>query len=114
MSECYGIYASSAIAGQSCSRNLVGGSIAFATNSMFKGMTVRWAIVMMGGIASVLALVPFVAYIYGPQIRARSKYSRVLMQQERDARDEERIQREVKGMDLTGTEDLEGDANEKA
>ncbi|TXT10572.1 hypothetical protein VHUM_02077 [Vanrija humicola] len=111
VSECYGIYASSAIAGQSSARNLIGGCIAFATNSMFERMTVRWAIVMMASFAAVLALVPFVAFFYGPQIRARSKYSKLLMQQERDTIDAERIQREARGMDGHEFEDLEGDAN---
>lgn len=78
---------------------------------MFRNMTVRWAMVMMGGIAAALALVPFVAYFFGPQIRERSKYSRMLMEQERDAIENERIQRELRGMPLSGTEDLEGDAN---
>ncbi|WOO83005.1 Efflux pump atB [Vanrija pseudolonga] len=111
VSECYGVFASSAIAGQSSARNLIGGCIAFATNTMFERMTPRWAIVMMASFAAVLALVPFVAFFYGPQIRARSKYSKVLMQQERDAIDAERIQREARGMDGHDFEDLEGDAN---
>lgn len=111
VSECYGVFASSAIAGQSSARNLIGGCIAFATNTMFERMTPRWAIVMMASFAAVLALVPFVAFFYGPQIRARSKYSQVLMQQERDAIDAERIQREARGMDGHDFEDLEGDAN---
>jgi hypothetical protein len=80
---------------------------------MFEGMTVRWALVMMGGIASVLALVPFGAYFYGPQIRARSKISRLLMQQEREALEEERIHRELRGLDAAGVDDFEGDANER-
>lgn len=113
VSECYGMYASSAIAGQSSSRNMIGGGFAFATDAMFRNMTVRWAIIMMGGIAAVLALVPFIAFFYGPQIRARSPYSRALMQQEKDALDAERIQREALGIDMDGVVDYEGDANEK-
>jgi len=81
---------------------------------MFKTMTVRWALIMMGGIATVLALVPFVAFFYGPAIRARSKYSRLLMEQEREALETERLQREVRGLPLQGTEDLEGYANEES
>ncbi|BEI79799.1 hypothetical protein CcaverHIS002_0103280 [Cutaneotrichosporon cavernicola] len=113
VSECYGTYASSAMASQSFLRNMVGGGIAFGTTSMFKGMTVRWALILMGGIASLLALVPFVAYYYGPAIRERSPYSRELMRQEREALDSERVQRELRGMDMTGAEDIEGDVYEK-
>jgi hypothetical protein len=79
---------------------------------MFAGMSVRWALVMMGCVAAVLALVPFIAYFYGPQIRERSKYSRELMKAEREALDAERYQREARGMDMTGAEDIEGDIYE--
>ncbi|GMK59838.1 hypothetical protein CspeluHIS016_0900550 [Cutaneotrichosporon spelunceum] len=113
VSECYGMYASSAMASQSFLRNMVGGCVAFGTTSMFKGMTVRWALILMGGIAAVLALVPFAAYYYGPAIRARSPYSRALMRLEREALDAERVQREVRGIDLAGTEDVEGEVYEK-
>lgn len=81
---------------------------------MFKAMSVRWALVMMGLVAAVLALVPFIAFVYGPQIRARSKYSRELMKAEREALDAERYQREARGMDMAGAEDIEGDVYEPA
>jgi len=113
LSECYGAYASSAIAAQSFLRNMMGGAFSFFTTAMFDTMTVRWAQVMMGAFAAVLALVPFVAFIYGPQIRARSKYSRLLMAQEREAIEKEREEREKQGMDTAEAEDLEGDANDE-
>lgn len=113
VSECYGTFASSAMASQSFLRNMIGGGIAFATNSMFHSMTVRWALVMMGGIAAILALVPFAAYFYGPQIRERSKYSRQLMRAEREALDAERYQREARGMDMAGAEDIEAEVYDK-
>lgn len=37
----------------------------------------------MGCIALILAAVPFVAFWKGPEIRRRSKYSRMLMEEER-------------------------------
>jgi hypothetical protein len=114
LSECYGAYASSALAAQSFLRNMLAGLFSFTTTAMFDGMTVRWALVMMGAIATILALVPFVAFFYGPAIRARSKYSRMLMAQEREAIEKERMDREKQGMDTTEAEDLEGDANEDA
>lgn len=112
LSECYGAYASSAIAGQSFLRNVMGGVFSFVTTAMFESMTVRWALVMMGGVAALLALVPFVAFYFGPQIRARSKYSRLLMAQERENIEKERAERAQHGIQLAGTEDVEGDAND--
>jgi hypothetical protein len=37
----------------------------------------------MGMVAGVLGIVPFIAYWKGPEIRARSKYSKILMEEER-------------------------------
>jgi hypothetical protein len=50
---------------------------------MFVNITFRWSIFIFGCIAAVLAVVPFVAFFYGPQIRARSRYSKQLMEEER-------------------------------
>ncbi|KAL1406579.1 hypothetical protein Q8F55_008285 [Vanrija albida] len=111
LSQCYGKYASSAVAGQSFLRNMISGGLALASTTMFDRMTVRWAIVMMAGIGTVLALVPFVAFFYGPAIRARSKYSRELMELERQELEKEREARAAHGMDAADAEDPEGDAN---
>jgi hypothetical protein len=110
LAECYGIYASSAIAAQSFCRNMSGGAFSFITKPMFARLTVRWSLVLCGG----LALVPFVAYVWGPAIRARSPYSRELMAMERDRQATEKAEREARGMDTAGVEDPEGDANEEA
>ncbi|WOO80564.1 Efflux pump atB [Vanrija pseudolonga] len=113
LSECYGVYASSAIAGQSFARNVMGGAFSFLTAPMFNRLTVRWSLVMMGGFATLLAAVPFVAFVWGPQIRARSRYSKMLMAQEREQLDKERRARVSRGLDVHDAEDLEGDANER-
>ncbi|KAL1411719.1 hypothetical protein Q8F55_002685 [Vanrija albida] len=115
LSECYGVYASSAIAGQSFARNMFGGSFTFFTQKtqMFDRLTVRWSLVMMGGFATLLAAVPFVAFAWGPRIRARSKYSKMLMAQEREQLDKERRARVSRGLDAHDAEDLEGDANDR-
>lgn len=114
LAECYGIYASSAIAAQSFCRNMAGGAFSFITNPMFVRLTVRWSLVMMGGLAMLLALVPFAAFFWGPAIRARSPYSRQLMAMERERQQNEKAEREARGMDTAGVEDPEGDANEEA
>lgn len=68
---------------------------------------------MMGGFATLLAAVPFVAFVWGPQIRARSRYSKMLMAQEREQLEKERRGRVSRGLDVHDAEDLEGDANER-
>ncbi|WVQ96557.1 hypothetical protein IAU59_003662 [Kwoniella sp. CBS 9459] len=100
LSECYGSHASSAVAGMSCLRILVGSSFAMFTNDMFESMTPRWGIFLMGCIAILLAPIPFIAFYKGPWIRARSPYSKILMAEER-----KRIEAEM--MQGTDSEDLE-------
>lgn len=112
LSECYGTYASSAMSAQSFLRNLFGGSFAFFTTAMFDGITARWGLVLMGGVAAILALVPFAAFFYGPQIRAHSRYSRQLMAEEHSRLEAERAKRAAIGMDMSDVQDLEGGANE--
>ncbi|WVR04612.1 hypothetical protein IAU60_001623 [Kwoniella sp. DSM 27419] len=89
ISECYGAYASSAIAAQSFLRNCFGGAFTFFTLDMYDALTPRWTTFLWGCVALVLAGVPFAAFYFGPQIRARSKYSKILMREE-----QERIERE--------------------
>lgn len=49
---------------------------------MFDTMTVRWGCFLFFGISAILAVVPFVAFFYGPIIRSHSKYSKQLMAEE--------------------------------
>ncbi|KAK8847392.1 hypothetical protein IAR55_005250 [Kwoniella newhampshirensis] len=97
LSECYGSYASSAIAAQSFLRNMFGGAFSFFTLQMYKALTPRWTIFTWGCVALVLSAVPFGAYYRGPQIRAISKYSKILMKEEK-----ERIAKEKQVLDGLG------------
>ncbi|WVQ83221.1 hypothetical protein IAT38_005360 [Cryptococcus sp. DSM 104549] len=97
LGECYGSYASSAIAAQSFTRNMFGGAFAFFTVKMYRALTPRWTIFIWGCVALVLAAVPFVAYYRGPMIRAHSPYSKILMREE-----QERIAKEKEVLDGMG------------
>ncbi|OCF57017.1 hypothetical protein L486_05874 [Kwoniella mangroviensis CBS 10435] len=99
LSECYGSHASSAVAGMSFLRVLVGSSFAMFTNQLFDTMTPRWGLFMIGCIALLLAPIPFIALFKGPWIRERSPYSKILMAEER-----KRI--EAEGL-MEGSDDLE-------
>ena len=50
---------------------------------MFDNLTPRWSLLLMGGIAFLLAPIPFVAFYKGPWIRGRSPYSKILMAEEK-------------------------------
>lgn len=75
LADSYGRYASSALAAQSFCRNMLGGAFPLVVDQMFTGMTYQGAGSLLGGIGTVLTLVPFVLLIWGPRIRARSKFA---------------------------------------
>ncbi|KAJ5256122.1 Major facilitator superfamily domain general substrate transporter [Penicillium chrysogenum] len=73
LADTYHRYASSAIAAQSCCRNLLGGIFPLVTNAMFTNLGYPEASSLLGGLGAALTLVPWVLALYGPTIRARSK-----------------------------------------
>lgn len=64
---------------------------------MYIAITPRWTIFTWGVVALILAWVPFIAFYKGTIIRAHSKYSKILMREER-----ERIEREKEILDGMG------------
>ncbi|PLB46404.1 putative MFS multidrug transporter [Aspergillus steynii IBT 23096] len=73
LADTYHRFASSAIAAQSCCRNLLGGVFPLVTAAMFNNLGYPGASSLLGGIGALLTLVPWVLALYGPKIRAKSK-----------------------------------------
>ncbi|KZZ94940.1 major facilitator superfamily [Moelleriella libera RCEF 2490] len=73
--DAYLMFAASAIAGNTFMRSLAGAGFPLFARQMFEGMGIQWASTLLGCIAVVLAPIPFVFYIYGGKIRARSAYA---------------------------------------
>ena len=73
LADVYHIYASSAIAAQSFFRNMLGATIPLYNDQMLEKMTFQGGLSFLGGIATLLAFVPWILYIWGPSLRARSK-----------------------------------------
>ncbi|KIJ55485.1 hypothetical protein M422DRAFT_24059 [Sphaerobolus stellatus SS14] len=84
LADSYSIYASSALAGQSLCRNMMGFIFPLFTTDMYNRLTFRWASTLFGCLAAVLSVVPFILFWYGPQIRARSHFARKLEKQEKE------------------------------
>ncbi|KAG2144581.1 major facilitator superfamily domain-containing protein [Suillus clintonianus] len=82
IADCYGTYASSAIACQSLSRNLSTAAFPLFTTQMFAGLTHRWGLTLFGCIGAALVPIPWVLFFYGSRIRARSKVSRKILEEE--------------------------------
>lgn len=75
LADVYQQYASSAIAAQSCCRNLMGGAFPLVTGLLFRNLGPANAGVLLGCIAAALTLVPWILVAYGERIRARSRFA---------------------------------------
>ncbi|KAI9928241.1 hypothetical protein MW887_002274 [Aspergillus wentii] len=79
LTDTYHRYASSALAAQSFCRNMLGGIFPLVSTQMFDNLSFGPAASLLGGIATALALVPWVLVFFGPQIRAKSKLAKEIM-----------------------------------
>ncbi|KAI0411098.1 major facilitator superfamily domain-containing protein [Xylaria grammica] len=75
LADIYQAYASSALAAQSFCRNILGGVFPLVTALLFTNLGEDAAGGLLGAIASVLAVVPWVLVLFGEKIRRRSKYA---------------------------------------
>ncbi|EPT01012.1 hypothetical protein FOMPIDRAFT_1121546 [Fomitopsis schrenkii] len=95
LADCYGPWASSALAGQSLFRNLMGMAFPMFTAQMFARLTYHWANTLFALIAVAMIPIPFILFYYGPAIRWRGKFSGQAMRlqqkgQEKHAQEEEK------------------------
>ncbi|KAF4992259.1 hypothetical protein FGRMN_7289 [Fusarium graminum] len=81
LADTYHMYASSALAAQSFSRNVLGGIFPVLTGIMFDNLGLRSAGCVLGGIATLLTVIPWVLVMFGSRIRARSKFAISLQKQ---------------------------------
>ncbi|KAI1912157.1 hypothetical protein LOZ65_006031 [Ophidiomyces ophidiicola] len=79
LADTYHRYASSALAAQSCCRNVLGGCFPLVARAMFNNLGYAEASSLLGGIGTLLTIVPWVLAFYGPRIRARSKFASEIM-----------------------------------
>ncbi|KAH9849849.1 MFS general substrate transporter [Lenzites betulinus] len=75
LADCYGIFASSALAGQSLSRNLMGMAFPLFTEQLFARLTYHWGNTLFGCIAVAMIPIPYILLWKGPVIRASSKFA---------------------------------------
>ncbi|KAK2798015.1 hypothetical protein FQN51_007940 [Onygenales sp. PD_10] len=85
LADTYHRYASSALAAQSFCRNILGGIFPLVVRAMFVNIGYPGASSLLGGIGSILTIVPWVLVFYGPKIRARSKIASEIMTEEERA-----------------------------
>lgn len=73
LAECYGVYAASALAGNTIVRSFVGGTLPLAGAIMYRKLSPRWAGTVLGLVQIAIIPIPVVFYKYGGRIRMRSK-----------------------------------------
>ncbi|KAJ5128588.1 hypothetical protein N7526_006754, partial [Penicillium atrosanguineum] len=73
--DVYLMYAASAIAANTIARSACGAAAPLFTNQMFDALGVGGGGSLIGGVAALLAIIPFLFYKYGKQIRVRSKFA---------------------------------------
>ncbi|KAI1848779.1 hypothetical protein JX265_013746 [Neoarthrinium moseri] len=73
--DAYLMYAASAIAANTIARSACGAAAPLFTTYMFDALGVGGGGSLIGGVATVLAVIPFVFYKYGEGIRMRSKFA---------------------------------------
>ncbi|KAI0099987.1 MFS general substrate transporter [Hypoxylon sp. NC0597] len=75
LADIYQTYASSALAAQSFCRNVLGGAFPLVTGPLIRNLGEDAAGGLLGGIATLLTVVPWVLVLFGDKIRGRSSFA---------------------------------------
>ncbi|KAL1978029.1 hypothetical protein VTN31DRAFT_888 [Thermomyces dupontii] len=73
--DAYLVFAASAIAANAILRSIAGAGFPLFATYMYNDLGVNWAGTLLGCVASVMAPIPIAFYLYGPKIRARSRFA---------------------------------------
>ncbi|GME25675.1 putative mfs multidrug transporter protein [Neofusicoccum parvum] len=73
LAHSYGVFAASAIAGNSVLRSVLGGALPLAGPAMYARLGPQWAGTLLGCLELAIVPIPFVFYRYGHRIRERSR-----------------------------------------
>lgn len=75
--DCYAMFTASAVAANTVCRSICGAAAPLFTNYMFDSLGVGGGGSLVGGVAVLLAPIPFVFWKYGKSIRQRSKWAQL-------------------------------------
>ncbi|KAF2769530.1 MFS multidrug transporter [Teratosphaeria nubilosa] len=73
--DAYLMFAASAIAANTIMRSSFGAIFPLFATYMFDGIGINWGMTLLGCVAALFIPMPFVFYLYGKQIRAKSKFA---------------------------------------
>ncbi|GAA5972660.1 hypothetical protein JCM11641_002963 [Rhodosporidiobolus odoratus] len=89
LADAYTIYASSALSAMSFVRNIVGAVFPLFTSQMYDALGIQGAAGLTAGLATVFAVIPFVIFVYGARLRARSPFAQELAKREAEEREQQ-------------------------
>jgi hypothetical protein len=73
--DCYGFYSNSAIAVNTFMRSIAGAGFPLFASAMYHKLGVGWAMSVLAFLCVAFLPVPVLFYVYGPKIRARSRFT---------------------------------------
>lgn len=94
LTQSYGMYAASALAGNSVIRSILGGVLPLAGAPMYASLGPNWAGTLLGVLEVVIVPIPFVFYKYGHKIRIKSPLI-LRMQEEKTKLEGKRAKRQL-------------------
>jgi len=75
LTDCYTVYAASALAANTVLRSSFGAGFPLFTSYMFNSLGVQWACSLLGFVSAGLAIMPFIFFFFGPKIRSWFKFA---------------------------------------
>jgi DHA1 family multidrug resistance protein-like MFS transporter len=87
--DAYLMFAASAIAGNTFMRSIFGAIFPLFARYMYEGIGINYGNTLIGAIAVVLVPLPFIFYLFGKKIRARSTFAPAPDIEQEKKRDEE-------------------------
>lgn len=87
LTDSYEKYAASALSAASLGRNIFGAFLPLASPALYTNIGFQWASSLLGFIALVLTLAPFILIIKGEEIRRRSPFMKESTFSKADAKD---------------------------
>ncbi|KAE8353194.1 major facilitator superfamily domain-containing protein [Aspergillus coremiiformis] len=95
--DTYLMFAASAIAANTFVRSLVASSFPLFSRQMFNSMGIQWASTLLGCVAAILVPIPVLFYLFGKQLRMKSKFAPIYEKADEPMSDGNELAEETNG-----------------
>lgn len=106
ITDSYLMYAASALAANTVARSAAGAAAPLFTEYMFDALGVGGGGSLIGGVAVLLAPIPFIFYYYGRPIRERSKFAPTKPREPENEKQDEEASPDRRGSDSDAQDEL--------